>query len=103
MGSRHVFDSAVLKDAVGKTLIPEMEGGMTLFYGHEQTLSGCADLVAGSQAHQHLGPAFANLLDLRAYLQSDPVRRRPPELDGVRCGHGAGTVSYTHLTLPTKA
>ena len=35
IGSRHVFDSAVLKDAVGKPLIPTMEGRMPFLYGHE--------------------------------------------------------------------
>ncbi|GIT74976.1 MAG: hypothetical protein Ct9H300mP30_0380 [Methanobacteriota archaeon] len=73
IGSRHVFDSAVLKDAVGKPLIPAMEGRMTFLYGHKQTLSGCADLIAGSQTHQHLGPAFAQIFpDLRLIRRVAP-------------------------------
>jgi hypothetical protein len=45
IGSRHVFDSAVLKDVEETALIPAMEGRMTLLYGDEETFPCSADLV----------------------------------------------------------
>ena len=81
IGSRHVFDSAVLKDAEESDLIPAVEGGMTLLYGDEEPFPSGTDLVICSQTHPHPSSPFSNLLDLRADLQSDPVRSGSPELD----------------------
>ena len=97
IGSQHVFDSAVLKDAEESGLIPAVEGGMTLLYGDEEPFSGGADLAICSQTHPHPRPLLSDLLDLRIDLQSDPIRSGSPELDRVRCGHGARRLGLTGL------